>query len=77
MPFFREGMFKADCDVCGVRFDPVQGGVCTVCKRILCRTHLYGSLAQRLRVTLFGAPAVCIYCRVAAPRGAVGQGVSP
>ena len=58
-------MFKTDCDRCGARFDPVSGGVCARCRRILCGDHLHGSLVQRLRVTLFGGTPTCIYCRAA------------
>ena len=61
--FLRESMFKADCDRCGVRFDPVKGGVCTRCRMALCDEHLHGSLAQRLRVNLLGREAVCPACR--------------
>ena len=71
--FFRESMFKTDCERCGVRFDPVKGGVCEQCKRILCGDHLYGSLGQRLRVQLLGATPVCIYCRAEVP-GAASSG---
>ena len=61
--FLREGMFKADCDRCGVLFDPVKGGVCARCRMALCDEHLHGSLVQRLRVDLFGREAVCPVCR--------------
>ena len=33
----------ATCDECRTRFDPVHGGVCPSCRRLLCATHLYGS----------------------------------
>ena len=61
--FLREGMFLADCDRCGVRFDPVRGGVCASCRMALCDEHLHGSLVQRLRVTLLGRESVCPVCR--------------
>jgi hypothetical protein len=64
--FFRESIFKTDCDRCGARFDPIQGGVCAQCRRILCGEHLHGSRWQRLRTQVFGAPTVCIYCRAEA-----------
>ena len=66
--FLREAMFKADCDRCGVRFDPVKGGICTSCRMALCAEHLHGSFVQRLRVDLLGREAICPVCRT---KGAV------
>lgn len=53
---------RTECDVCGVPFDLVKGGVCERCRRVLCARHLHGSFLRRLRVDL-GAPAVCLDCR--------------
>lgn len=61
--FLREGMFKIDCDRCGVRFDPVDGGVCSRCRQALCAEHLHGSLVQRIKVNLLGREATCPACR--------------
>ena len=66
--FFRESIFKTDCDRCGARFDPIRGGVCEQCRRILCGEHLHGTRWQRLRTQLFGGPTVCIYCRAESAR---------
>ena len=70
--YLREGMFKADCDRCGLRFDPVRGGVCTSCRMALCDEHLHGSLAQRIRVDFLGREAICPVCRAKGTRPHAG-----
>ncbi len=62
MPVFTPSFVFGDCEQCGERFDPVKGGVCAACSRILCGTHLFGSRAYRLRAVV-GLPAVCVACR--------------
>lgn len=62
MPFFKKSMFFSECDRCHVRFHIGQGGVCERCRKILCDTHLHGSLVRRVQVS-FGAPVVCVACR--------------
>src|SRR5688500_20354276 len=66
MKLLRESTVAAECERCGVRFDPVTGGVCSVCRRILCDAHLNGSFFRRAR-TCFGAAPACVYCAAAAP----------
>lgn len=66
MRLLRESTVAAECERCGVRFDPVSGGVCSVCRRILCDAHLNGSFLRRAR-TWFGAAPVCVYCAAAGP----------
>ena len=58
---------RGECERCGAWFDPVRGGVCPSCGRILCGDDLYGSLAMRLRGYV-GLPVRCRACR---PRGAL------
>ena len=65
MRLLRESTVAAECERCGVRFDPVSGGVCSVCRRILCDAHLNGSFFRRAR-TWFGAAPVCVFCADAA-----------
>lgn len=60
--FFRETDVKTNCDVCGMFFDLIKGGVCEKCRRILCPTHLHGSFAQRLMADITGKH-VCVQCR--------------
>ena len=60
---------RTDCDVCGVHFDMVKGGVCTRCRRVLCARHLHGSFIRRLLVDL-GATAACVHCRSGRTPGA-------
>lgn len=59
---FHETNMRTDCDVCGVHFDMVKGGVCDRCRRVLCARHLHGSFVRRLLVDLGVAP-VCLDCR--------------
>jgi hypothetical protein len=66
-PFFRKSMFITECDECGNTFPVNTGGVCERCRRILCNTHLQGSMARRLAIA-FGAPYVCVRCRASAAR---------
>ena len=74
--FLRESMFKADCDRCGVRFDPIEGGFCASCGEALCAAHLHGSLVQRLKVSLLGRTSVCTACRAAGAKPTVTAGVA-
>lgn len=51
---------RGECERCGQWFDPVHGGVCASCGRILCGTDLYGSMISRLR----GYIGLTVRCRV-------------
>lgn len=62
MPTFRKSSVFAECDRCGASFDPVYGGVCDACRRVLCTRHFYGSLLRRVLVYL-GAGQRCVACR--------------
>jgi hypothetical protein len=67
---FRPTTLVMECDSCRTRFDPIQGGVCPTCERLLCNRHLYGSWVRRLR-GYFGMKTVCPECvagRGPAPR---------
>jgi hypothetical protein len=50
------------CDICKVPFDPVFGGACKSCGRLLCALHLYGNPARRL-VAYAGFSSPCVECR--------------
>ena len=50
MPFFQKSIFYTECDECDRRFPVTSGGVCVRCKRILCTTHLHGSLGRRIAI---------------------------
>lgn len=60
----------ATCEQCRTQFDPVTGGICAECGRLLCARHLRGwrpfvfALFER-------AQPVCVACRRAA--GASGD----
>ena len=65
MRIFGQSMYQVDCDRCGRKFVVGKGGVCTVCREVLCEHHLHGSFTRRLAVSLFGRDAVCVRCRAA------------
>jgi len=62
VPMFRKSIFRTECDQCQETFPVSSGGVCEVCRRILCDTHLHGSLLRRAAMA-FGVRAVCVRCR--------------
>ena len=62
MPVFKKSIFTSECDRCNVRFHIGAGGVCESCGKILCDTHLHGSLFRRVQVS-FGAANICVSCR--------------
>ena len=59
---FQPSSMLAQCDECRAAFDPVHGGVCSRCRRLLCGRHIYGSLLRRLQSYL-GLALVCTACR--------------
>jgi hypothetical protein len=62
MAFFRKSIFSSECDECRRQFPVNVGGVCIRCRRILCATHLHGSLGRRIAIGL-GAAMICTRCR--------------
>jgi len=62
MPFFKKSIFFSECERCHARFHIGGGGVCEQCKKILCDTHLHGSVFRRVQVS-FGARPICVACR--------------
>jgi hypothetical protein len=62
VPIFRKSIFKTECDQCHRPFPVTGGGVCERCRRILCNTHLHGSIVRRMAIA-FGARYVCVRCR--------------
>jgi hypothetical protein len=59
---FRQSSVMAQCDKCRLPFDPVHGGVCSQCRRLLCGAHIYGSILRRLQ-SFLGTALVCPDCR--------------
>ena len=57
---------KPTCDVCRLPFDPVKGGVCPTCRRLLCPQHMFGSPLVRLWAVVGGRPS-CVDCRAGQP----------
>ena len=66
MPFFQKSIFRTECDECDRPFAVSSGGVCEQCHRILCSTHLHGSLGRRIAIG-FGARMLCVRCRAGLP----------
>lgn len=62
MQIFRSSIFRTECDECGRPFPVNTGGVCDQCRRILCNTHLHGSMVRRMAIA-FGARYRCVACR--------------
>ena len=58
----RPSSMMAQCDKCRLPFDPVHGGVCSRCNRLLCGQHIYGSILRRLQ-SFLGTALVCPECR--------------
>ena len=58
----RPSSMLATCDECRLPFDPVHGGVCSRCRRLLCGKHIYGSIGRRVQSWL-GFALVCTVCR--------------
>ncbi len=58
----RPSSMLAACDECRLPFDPVHGGVCSRCHRLLCGHHIYGSILRRLQ-SFLGMALVCPACR--------------
>ena len=50
------------CEECGARFDPLGGGICEACGRLLCARHLRGWL-RGLLPPLAAGRLVCVACR--------------
>ncbi len=69
MPIFRKSIMTTECDECRRSFAISSGGVCENCRRILCTTHLHGSVARRVAIA-FGAQMLCVRCRT-------GQSIPP
>ena len=61
----RPSSMLAACDECRLPFDPVNGGVCSRCNRLLCGRHIFGSVLRRLQSWL-GTPLICTTCRAGA-----------
>jgi hypothetical protein len=50
------------CERCGLPFEPIKGGLCQRCDRILCAADLHGDLLSRWKAALTGR-AICVECR--------------
>ena len=69
----RPSSMFGKCDECRAVFDPVYGGVCSRCKRLLCGRHIYGSIFRRIQAW-FGVALVCTVCRSGAiPKALAGE----
>jgi hypothetical protein len=75
VPIFTTALVRTECDICDYRFDPIHGGVCEKCKRILCMKHLHGSWIRRLQVDL-GSRSICVECRAGIVHNTSNEAVS-
>ncbi|HJR67502.1 MAG TPA: hypothetical protein VJ802_13820 [Gemmatimonadaceae bacterium] len=50
------------CERCSLPFEPIKGGLCQRCDRILCSADLHGDTLSRWRAALTGR-AICVECR--------------
>lgn len=73
MAYLQRSRIDAHCDECRLPFDPVSGGVCPRCRRLLCGRHYYGSLGSRLKAFL-GMVPLCPRCRNLPPAAEGGAG---
>ena len=48
MALLRPSVILARCDICRLPFDPVFGGICPQCGKLLCSTHLFGNPLVKL-----------------------------
>ena len=55
-------VMPARCEQCGDEFDPLDGGICPACRRLLCPAHRWGW--RRLFRRAGGrVPDVCLVCQ--------------
>jgi len=73
MAYLQQSRTIGTCDECRAAFDPVKGGVCPRCRRLLCGDHYYGSILRRLHGLVGGRPA-CVRCRNGEEPGTAGRG---
>ena len=50
------------CERCSLPFEPIKGGLCQRCDRILCSADLHGDTLSRWRAALTGR-VICVECR--------------
>jgi hypothetical protein len=62
MSVLRRSTLMARCDICKLPFDPINGGVCKKCGRLLCSTHFHGGFLPRA-ASLLGFNLPCAQCR--------------
>jgi hypothetical protein len=65
MGFFKPSAQLGRCEQCRAIFDPVYGGACVRCGRLLCAPHLHGGVWRQLVARLVPRPStVCVSCRL-------------
>src|SRR5688500_281596 len=62
MMMMRSPTVYMECERCGLPFEPIKGGLCQRCDRILCAADLHGDLLSRWRAALTGR-VICVECR--------------
>jgi len=66
MALFNPSTLLGRCEQCRALFDPVYGGACARCGRLLCPVHLHGGFWRQLLARLIPrTQTVCAGCRQA------------
>ncbi|HEY2854278.1 MAG TPA: hypothetical protein VGJ18_15595 [Gemmatimonadaceae bacterium] len=64
MALFKPSAQLGRCDECRRLFDPVYGGACANCGRLLCPVHLHGDFWRRFVARWVPRQRVlCVQCR--------------
>jgi len=64
MAVFKASTQFGRCEKCRAPFDPVYGGACARCGRLLCARDLYGGFWRQLVARLIPRrSAICVQCR--------------
>jgi hypothetical protein len=68
MAVLKSSALLGRCEQCRQPFDPVYGGACARCGRLLCAVHLHGPLWRRIVARFI--PRQNVICAVCRARGA-------
>jgi hypothetical protein len=56
-------VMPARCEECGTAFDPLTGGICPSCRRLLCARHLRGWFVGWFGLSRSADATVCVACQ--------------
>ncbi len=66
-------VMPARCEECDSEFDPMTGGICPRCQRLLCASHLRGWFAGVFGLPRSAEAIVCRACQRAATTAATDR----